>query len=162
MIIIFAGCDCTGKSTQTGMFDKNIWEIRKGSANSDFKRSIDTLKSDIKYNKNVIYDRIPLIDDFVYTPVFANRESSYISYKDEASELLDKCVVIYLTCDSDVLVARMRSRGDNYISPDQIPIIKKWYHEIFNMLDLRPVTIDVTNLTEEEVANEIRRITKCM
>lgn len=158
MIIVFAGCDCAGKSTCTGMFDKQQWRVEKGSANSDFRKAIKMLKQELKSGENVIHDRIPLIDDFVYTRVFANRESPYISYKDEVSELLKKCIIIYFDCDNDVIAARMRSRGDEYITPDQIPIIKHEYKNTFNLLGIKPYTVNTTVRRSEKIFQEVTEV----
>lgn len=155
MIIVFAGCDCAGKSTCISMFDKHRWEVKKGVANSDFRDSLEVLKEEIEQGLNVIHDRIPLIDDFVYTPIFAKRESMYVSCKDEVSDLLKKCVVIYLDCDNRVLSERMKARGDEYITPDQIPEIKSRYENVLQKLGVSPHKIDTTMKNPEEVFAEI-------
>lgn len=162
MIIIFAGCDCSGKSTCAEELSKYRWEVEKGSVNSDFKDSIDMLKRELQEGKNVIHDRIPLIDDFVYTRIFENRDSNYISCKDEVSEILKKCTVIYFTCSNSVLERRMVVRGDKYITLSQIPQIKREYVKTFNMLDITPVIIDTTYIDKQEMINKVRRIIECI
>lgn len=159
MIIIFVGCDCTGKSTCA---ERIGWRVEKGTVNSDFRTTVKMLKQEIKSGEDVIHDRIPLIDDFVYTKVFANRDSSYISCKGEVSELLKKCVVVYFNCDNTVLAARMNARGDKYITLDQIPVIKREYKRAFDTLNITPFIIDTTNKNEQEIFEDVKEIiAKC-
>lgn len=151
MIIVFAGCDCSGKSTCVNMMDKSQWVIKKGVANSDLKKVISSLD----FKKDIIYDRIPLIDDFVYSRVFSGKESDFIKSKDEIIGLLKKCTVIYFDCADDVLIQRMKSRGDKYITPDQIPQIKSEYEKTFELLNVNPTRIDTTHASKIEVLNKV-------
>lgn len=158
MIIIFAGCDCTGKSTYANMIDKSIWTLKKGSVNSDLKATIETLKEDLLFRRDVIHDRIPIIDDFVYSQIFSQRPSTLMPQVHEISVLLNYCVVIYFDCNNGEIVRRMRKRGDDYITEDQIPLIKSEYEKTFELLNVTPYRIDTTYSDPEEVLDEIMEV----
>lgn len=158
MIVIFAGCDCTGKSTYASMMDKSIWQLRKGSANSDPGAAITILKSDMIEYDNVLYDRIPLIDDIVYSQVFSKKDSVLVSHKDQIHNLLSQCCVIYFICENQVILDRLRKRGDEYITDDQIPEIKNEYRKTFELLDIHPHIIDTTYGSEEKIFKEIMEV----
>lgn len=160
MIVIFAGCDCAGKSTYASMMDKSIWEIKKGTANSDPVAAIDMLREELKNNENILHDRIPLIDDIVYSQVFSKKDSILVSRKDEIHDLLKQCCIIYFTCETYVIKDRLKKRGDNYITEDQIPQIKREYRKAFNFLDIHPYVIDTTTSRKEKVFKKIMEVIK--
>lgn len=158
MIIIFAGCDCTGKSTCFNLMNKSSYAAYKGSANSDPKGALFRLKYDLMLNIRAIHDRIPLIDDFVYSQIFSGKPSELMSEVNEIKRVLKKCLVFYFDCDNQIIAKRMEERGDDYISASQIPEIKIAYKKTFNLLDIKPVVIDTTHLSPEEVKEKVEEV----
>lgn len=160
MVVIFAGCDCTGKSTYASMMDKGIWKIKKGTVNNDLRAAIDELETSIKNNDNILYDRIPLIDDIVYSRVFSKKDSVLIEEKDRIHNLLSHCCIIYFMCDTYIIKERLRKRGDKYIIESQIPEIKKGYRKAFSLLDIHPHTVDTTRSRKETILKHIMGVIK--
>lgn len=158
MVIIFVGCDCTGKSTCFNMLNKPGYEKRKGSADSDPMKALEELKRDLAENKNVIHDRIPVIDDFVYSRIFSKKPSVLDSHRDEISNLLNQCLIFYFTCDYHEILDRLADRGDEYITRDTIPIIKYEYIATIKSLGILPDTIDTSDKTPIEVLNEVLEV----
>lgn len=158
MIVIFAGCDCTGKSTYASMMDKYVWALKKGSANDDLKNTIETLEEDLLFGRNIIHDRIPIIDDFVYSQIFSQKPSILMPRVSEISELLNRCVVIYFDCNDGEIIRRLRKRGDDYITEDQIPLIKSEYEKTFELLNVTPHRINTTYADPEKIIEEITEV----
>lgn len=158
MVVILVGCDCTGKSTCVDSMDKSIGKFCKGSANVDLTMAIMNLESDLIKQGLVIHDRIPLIDDIVYSQVFSHRPSRLMNRVIEISELLEKCIVIYFDCDNEEIARRMRERGDHYVEENQIPEIKEEYEKTFEILGINPIRIDTTHKTPEVVYDEVMEV----
>ena len=158
MIVIFVGCDCTGKSTYANMMDKSLWEFKKGSANSDALAAITELEHELSENKNVLYDRIPLIDDIVYSQVFSKKDSVLIPLKDKIRDLLSQCCIFYFICETHAIYTRLNERGDEYINADQVDDIKSEYRKAFELLNIHPHIMDTTLRREDKVFGDIMEV----
>lgn len=158
MVVIFAGCDCAGKSTCFNLIDKSIWTKKKGVASSNLSADIETLKSEVESGSYVMYDRNPVLDDFVYSQIFSHKDSELMDKIPEVSDLLRKCIIIYFDCDDGEIIRRMRKRGDEYVEESQIPEIKAEYEKVFKLLNIEPNRISTTYRDPYDVAEDVEDI----
>lgn len=158
MVIIFAGCDCSGKSTCFNKMDKSSGRFEKGVATENLEFAIANLKTDVLFNLFVVYDRHPIIDDIVYSQVFSHKESKLVSKIEDLSALLSHCCVIYFDCDNNIIANRMKERGDEYVTESQIPEIKDEYEKAFKLLKLNPHRVDTSNANPDEVYKQVMEV----
>lgn len=158
MVVIFAGCDCAGKSTCFNLIDKSIWTKKKGVASANLKADIETLRSEVESGSYVMYDRNPVLDDFVYSQIFSHKDSELMDRIPEVSDLLRKCIIIYFDCDDGEIIRRMRKRGDEYVEESQISEIKAEYEKVFNLLNIEPSRISTTYRDPYDVAEDVEDI----
>ena len=164
MVVILAGCDGTGKSTCFDKLRKSIdADFLKESYTSDIlekKAKALFTGSKTMSDRLTIYDRATILDDLVYDPVMLNQQSQLINVlgKKLISVILNRCMIIYFDLDNSALAERLQYRGDDYITSDKIKDIKNSYDKVFEDLDVNRIYLDVTNLSRDEVYNEVRRI----
>ena len=80
--------------------------------------------------KDYIYDRATIIDDFVYDFLNDEKHSDLYEYRDIIYSILAHCKVIHLRLDEQTRQKRFDQRGDQYITSDMIRHIKYKY-ELF-------------------------------
>lgn len=141
--IIIVGPDCTGKSTLANLLSTNLSRpLKKGTYNIRKKEewSLRSLKV-----KDVILDRIPLIDEIVYSR--AMDQFSTISITEKHLQLLRDSVIIYLNLSTKTIVDRIHDRGDLFLEQSGINIekfierLKLEYYTFFKNYNLKPIVL---------------------
>lgn len=162
MIVIFEGLDGCGKSTLAKRFSekyafKYIHEGYTDDVIIKQNRIVEMLQR-LLSEKNYIYDRTTLIDDFVYS--FLNKKESTLSnYKPIILDILAECKVFYLELDEQVRMKRLDDRGDEYINNTQIEMIKNQYDKFLQQC-FNVQHIELTQDIEKDCENVMRRVLK--
>lgn len=139
MIVIIEGLDGCGKTTICQKITEQYnFEYIKESYTNVYKekelRVVNMLIRLINEDKDYIYDRTTLIDDFVYD--FLNvTESPLQKYFDIIIQILQKCKIIHLELDEAERQKRFNERGDQYITNKDIEQIDKNYRQFYKNLD---------------------------
>lgn len=138
MIVIIEGLDCCGKTTICDEIAnkynfKYIKESYTNNCEEKECRMINMLTR-LTENKNYIYDRTTLIDDFVYSFLNETR-SSLLDYFEIIIKILSKCKIIHLELDEQIRKQRFNKRGDQYITDDDIKKIVKQYKQFYQNLN---------------------------
>lgn len=160
MVILLEGVDGTGKSTLMQYLKSVLKESAvfiKESYTPDVLEKQARLQQLDRYADNkdtlFIYDRATAIDEFVYNPIIANEEPQ-LDYE-EARAILQKCFIIYLTCQTDVLLRRLEGRGDEYIVPTA-ELIESLCMRYDCVLDgLARIDVDTTQSTPKQIGQEV-------
>lgn len=161
MVIILVGCDCTGKSTCFDQMNNGTGQFIKGQPTDDMKKQVEYMRELVDSNEKIVFDRVPIIDDIVYKPVFAKKDSDLLHNEDmlnDVRQILKKCCVLYFTCDTEIIAERLNSRGDELVTVDQLDEIKRNYKEAFQILDMTPYSVDTGDKTPEEVYKYVEGI----
>lgn len=165
MVYIVVGVDGTGKTSSVQLLKQYckqsrcpihfIKESYTDSKVTKHKR-VQRIRELTNLGYDVVFDRATLVDDLVYNQVVANKNPDVLP--DVAAFALNDCTVIYLECDDAVLKERLADRGDEYISVADIPRLKKAYKRLFANCGINPYYIDTTELSPEEVAEQLKGI----
>lgn len=155
MVVLCVGPDCAGKTTmikklveseQAKGFPITLHKANPPFDEYDYDGFVEGLREQLDEGENVIWDRVPLIDDFVYSHVMDEKPSYYeISGKQqEIGDLLRRCVVIYIYAAPEVLIKRSRVRaGENdkyrgqWLDADKLRAICEEYEAQFAELGIR-------------------------
>lgn len=159
MVVILEGVDGCGKSTVFENLKKILGESAyffkesyPGDSLEERQSRLSNIRNFTRYPNLVIYDRATIVDDFIYNDVIACKPP--MLKWEEVLPVLNDCLIIYLDCDQDTLVKRLRERGDEYINEHQIKqLIAKYDNLSISIPNIE--IIDVTNRTEEEVCDEV-------
>lgn len=167
MIYIITGVDCAGKSTcfeaiknECKAQGKNDVVFIKESFTPSIEERVAKVERTLELSRTgkvVVYDRATILDDMVYNPLTEGKESP-IKKLDKAVAGLRECTIIYLDCDNETLKKRLRERGDEYVTENDVVTLKKRYQELFRELDISPCVIDVSCLYPHEVVNEVKKV----
>lgn len=134
MIVIIEGLDAVGKTTICKKIAEQydfqyIKESYTDSNEEKLKRMTDMFQR-LTENKNYIYDRTTLIDDFVYG--FLNKQQSCLAeYYDIILRILSHCTIIHLQLDEQTQKERLKTRGDEYINEQNVDQIDKNYRKVY-------------------------------
>jgi len=163
MILVVTGLDGTGKTSTVNELRKIvrhasfIAEPYPGD-NLTFKLvRKEVFESHVKWAShiNVIYDRATLLEDLVYEELF-NGRSSHFEKDPSIDRTFSKAKFVYLTTDLDTLKVRLKKRGDDYVTPDQLEQLDNKYREVFDKYGIKPFEIDTTMMRVDEVALRIK------
>ena len=162
MVTILTGNECTGKSTCFKTLRENfenkkdvlfIKESHPDSIEEKWKR-VCYVNSLISDNQEAVFDRATVLDDIVYSQIIDHKPSD-VANEIIVHNVLKSCRVVYFDCDLDIVAQRMLVRGDEFIRPNQLCMIKIGYEKMFDQFGLLPIRIDVTRLTREQVYDKV-------
>ena len=162
MIYILAGPDGAGKSTVVEYLKTVLKDVIfiKESYTSDVSERYDRLRK-VKYllscGRDIVYDRATILDDFIYEPVVAKKES--VLNGTDAIDVLKQVTIIYFNCDDKTLQERLLERGDDYVTFTDIPNIKAQYEKFFEENDLSIYQVDGADM-EKVVRCDVLNIIK--
>lgn len=133
--IVLIGADGVGKTTICRDLENNGYRYIKasvGDGTDKIKCSLDALSS-IGADEKIIFDRFYFPDDLIYSKLIKGTENqlTFEDWKvvnDKLKEL--GFVIVYATQDIDVIKARIRSRGDEFIDESQIEQIVESYAQL--------------------------------
>lgn len=154
MIIIVEGLDGVGKSTLCKKFSQKYnFEYIKGTFTDNIQEKenrIVILLGQLFDNKNYIYDRNTLIDDFVY--YFLNDDKADLEpYFDIIKGILNHCKIFHLILDESKRKERFINRGDEYITNDMITTISENYAKLYKRLNCLVYLFPLSNNLENDI-----------
>ena len=137
MIVIVEGIDGVGKTTLAKEISKRLnYKYIHESYTDDIiekEARIVKLLERIISGENYMYDRTTLIDDFVYS--FLNQTTStLINYSEIIIFLLSKCHIFHLELNEKKRLERFNSRGDEYVTNEDMKRVTKNYKEFYSCL----------------------------
>lgn len=178
MVVLCVGPDCAGKTTMIKKlveaerakgFQLRLHKVSPPFSEYDYDSFIERLREQLDDGEYVVWDRVPLIDDFVYSHTLDNKSSYYeISNKQqEVAALLRRCVIVYIHAMPEVLIDRARERAgenDKYLgqelSAEKLQDICDEYEEQFRALGVQNSLHGIdTSLMNPIMAAESLRIT---
>lgn len=134
MNIVLCGSDGTFKTTIANKLSSKLnLPINKGSS---FELSTGSNKELFEFSKGVIADKkYQITDRFIYSNrVYATLYPEYTVLTDTQREKIENkikktgSIVIYLVASPDIIINRIKERGDEYITTDEIPSILRLYN----------------------------------
>lgn len=142
MIIALEGIDGAGKTTLANKLEaaltpksRRVTRLARGAPRGPVLAEYeDDIATHVPGSStHIICDRWHL-GELVYGPVLRG-ESRLDEAKTRHVEMVMRgrgAVVVYLDIDPDVAASRITARGDDLITPDMLPGLKKMYDELFN------------------------------
>lgn len=159
MVIICVGPDCAGKTSMVKeLVAQNAAQLEQYKVSPPFTEevydyAIATLEEQLgNTEKDVVWDRIPIIDDLVYSHAMDERVSYYevSGQLKKISALLRRCMIVYIYAEPETLIERARVRAgenDKYLeqelSADNLEKIQMEYARVFGTLDIEACVYDV-------------------
>ncbi len=167
MIFLITGCDCSGKSScfvKLKDFFKNYYVFEK-KYKKELKYKIKAGKDLYKLyleNKDVIGERVPYLEDLVYSKILEGKNSFFEKKIDKYLNELCNYQIIYFTAETEELKRRLKNRGDEFINEDELDGIKKEYDNYLKMISKKNKNnihiIDTTNLSEGETFEKTKNL----
>lgn len=157
MVFLIEGIDGCGKTTAIENLKKMfpdivfIKESYPGDSVEERAVRLERLQVHVNMPAVFIYDRCTALDDFIYEPVIANKDS--MLDWNRVAPLLAECKIIYLDCDLNVVKERLEQRGDQYVNTCMLDTVLTEYMK--RLACIPKVRINVTNMNEEEECNAI-------
>lgn len=158
---IVVGIDASGKTTLINELSKRTglpvvkgssFEITEGKTNDElFKTFIELAKED-----NVIYDRFAYCN-YVYANTFPDYASLELVQIRMLEYLMndDDTVLIYLEADIETILERFKSRGEDYVKPEQVEGIIKLYEHVLENTLLNVNAFNTSEMTTDEIVDTI-------
>lgn len=168
MLVLVSGPDKTGKTTLVkGLVEEyNAVHIKCSNEKREIKEFMTEFLIDtFECNKDTLFicDRFYPIDDPIYEPIVAGRESIF-TYEDVVQyELqLNKIPTLLLLTNASTNVIKTRydnMGGDEYLPLTEVPKIQDGYGRLARGTLLPTITINSTDTTvEEDRCNAIEKI----
>lgn len=166
MVIICVGPDCAGKTSMVEeLVAQNGAQLRKCKISPPFtEERYDNVVSRLEEQlgdaeTDFVWDRIPLIDDLVYSHVMDARDSYYESsgQMKKITALLRQCMIVYIYAEPAVLIERAEIRdgeNDKYMGRELLAgnlyTISEEYARLFRELDIEASVygIDTTHMSQ--------------
>lgn len=160
MVVILIGADCSGKSSTFEQLRKKLPfcnYIKESYVPSveEKKKRIVKLKQLSQDSQITIYDRATAIDDFIYSQIIDKEDSCLKDDVDTIVDILQKCLVVRLYCDTEILQKRLQERKDEYIDEQSVVKIDEKYLSFFEYTGIKPLSINTNHNKPEEVAQMI-------
>lgn len=136
-VIIVEGADCSGKDTLIETLSRmtgysvvrgSSFEISKKGKEAMHDIMIDTIEKDNIIMNRSYYSNLVYADIFGY-PKIGDDLAKSVTDKINNSE---NVFVVYLYADKNILKERMKSRGDDEVSPDDLQSILEGYKVILS------------------------------
>lgn len=166
MVIICVGPDCAGKTSMIKeLVAQNVAQLEQHKVSPPFTEEtydyvIATLEEQLgNTEKDVVWDRIPVIDDLVYSHTMDERASYYEASGQlkKISALLRRCMIVYIYAESETLIERAKARAgenDKYLgqelSAGDLEEIQMEYAGVFSTLDIEACVygVDTTHMSK--------------
>lgn len=164
MVIICVGPDCAGKTSMIkSLVEINAKRLSLHKVSPPFTEEqydgfVNQIEEQLRDKEHdIIWDRNPLIDAFVYPHAMDSRKSYYeVSGQEKRiKELLQRCVVIYIHAEAGTLIERADAREDGKdkylgreIQVEDLNAIMDEYVEVFRQLEISSFGIDTTHMSK--------------
>ncbi len=153
MLLIVEGVDCAGKTWVTHQLLKKLDRtmlIKHGTrpktgTPEELNELKDTYTAMYGIHRDLEQDGMKLIMDryypseLIYSNIMRNYDASEDPYYDELENKILKIphLLIFVTADWDVLVRRLKERGDDYIDESQLKRLLERYQDWLQTTHLR-------------------------
>lgn len=165
MVIICVGPDCAGKTSMVKeLVAQNATMLTSYKVSPPFTEEryddvITTLEQQLDSITDTVWDRIPLIDDLVYSHVMDARDSYYETSGQlkKIAALLRQCMIIYIYAEPATLIERAQARAgenDKYLGRELLAgnlyTISEEYERLFSELGVESSVygIDTTHMSQ--------------
>lgn len=165
MVIICVGPDCAGKTSMVKeLVAQNATVLTSHKVSPPFTEEryddvITTLEQQLNSITDTVWDRIPLIDDLVYSHVMDARDSYYETsgQMKKIAALLRQCMIIYIYAEPATLIERAQARAgenDKYqgreLLAGNLYTISEEYERLFGELGVESSVygIDTTHMSQ--------------
>jgi thymidylate kinase len=150
--VIVIGPDNSGKSTLAAKLkDSVIGEHHKAIHLDDDDLTFDTVVQEIagarEREEIVIWDRWYYPDDMIYNPIVVGRHSKlspHVKFVEGCLNVMNT-MFLFVTADKDDLKARLRQRGDDYITEDMYEQILRNYDTFIQNTNIPYKVINTSN-----------------
>lgn len=173
MIYILEGADCSGKSScyrelqdmyankVIGYGNRREVVFRKESkaGPEEMPQRLEAmLIESTDQERDYVYDRCSVIDDFVYSPVVDQQPSAMAMLEDarwKVEAILARAVVFHFTAPIWVVAERLQARGDDNVTVDHIGPIESAYRRFYNAFHVNPLIVETGRLSITEAARHV-------
>lgn len=160
--IALEGCDAVGKSTLAKQLSNklNLLVVQGSSFENAQQDNAGLFQHFIKVAnvKNVIFDRT-IYSNRVYATLYNDYSIlSDTQRKEIEKRIKDKTIVVHLTADTDTIINRINTRGDDYVTSDKVKPIVDMYTQVMQEASDNGVTVltyDTSKMTTDEIAMSI-------
>lgn len=168
MIIIVEGPDGSGKDTFINNLEKltdmrhvrgSSFEISQSGSKEMYRKWKDMLLKD----NNIIINRF-IYSNLVYGPMY-NFPTITKNLADKIQEIVnERAVVVYINTDTDIIVDRIKSRGDEDIHSRDIKSIQLGYSELWskykpiNFVEIDSGSNELLDINSETYKNLISKL----
>lgn len=153
MNIIIVGPDGSGKTTLAKELAAHLgFKYHKCDYRQENKPELAL--SLLEEQINVVYDRFYYPDDVIYCKIKDIEQDE--AYWKRYNDVLDKMeqrntLVILVVADTEELITRIATRGDDYIEPSDINRIQELYHRWIQFIDSRKIATTIIDTTDESI-----------
>jgi thymidylate kinase len=159
MLIILEGNECNFKTTVAEKLSKELnLPVVKGSTFEFSKCTNEELMD--RFRSLTELDNV-IIDRFIYSNrVYATLYEDYAILSDEQRHEIEqliqhKATVYYLFADDQIIVSRIKQRGDDYVVPEMVHKINSEYEIAIIESDLETVGYDTEIWSSDEIVDNI-------
>ena len=161
--IIVEGVDCSGKSYLVQALSKKYPglvikltcrprydDIRETNHYKQYVYSLLEYLNCNHHDKTIILDRF-FSSELAYSQV----KRGYDAFEDKVykrmSDVIEKIDPLFIYCDpgKEVIINRLRVRGDDYINEEDIDALRERYERFFNETKMYKLRIDTSKTAEE-------------
>lgn len=164
-MFIIEGCDGTFKTTVANKLSKKLKiPVVKGSS---FELATGTNKQLYEHFKTLSKIRNVIFDRYIYSNrVYATLFPKYTILTNEQRSHIEDIIrnhaaIIYLKANPDIIIERIRIRGDKFINESQIDDILNMYNKAISdaiLNKMKVFTYDTNKLSSDEIVKEILKI----
>lgn len=161
MIVIVEGLDGVGKTTICKLFSEQTgfrYVHESYTDNSDVKEErYYTFLKRLNSDQNYIYDRITIIDDFVYS--FLNKTRSTLTvYERGIVKALQQAKIFHFELDEQTRIQRFIERGDEFVTNDMMDQIAENYEQFYKKIPGKVIYFTLSEDNEQNVKQMRRRL----
>ena len=160
MIIIVEGSDAVGKDSMINNLSKlTNMKVVRGSSFEMSEKGVDRMFEESKRllleEKDIILNR-SFYSNAVYGPMYDYPTMSDKQFNELSRIVEEVGVVYYLTADTEVIMNRLNTRGDEDVKAEDIKDIQAGYKHMWNRFKPSSlVTIDVTHIDLLNIDSDI-------
>ena len=159
MLIILEGNECNFKTTVAEKLSKSLeLPVVKGSSFENAQCS--NLQLYKHFTELALMDDVIIDRSWISNRVYATLYEDYAILTEEQREDIErmvngKAILIYLYASEDVLVERIRERGDEYVDEQMLGKINHTYDEAMEGTRLHTIYFDTGERDSDSIATEV-------
>ena len=162
MLIILEGNECNFKTTVAEKLSKSLkLPVVKGSSFENAKCT--NLQLYKHFTELALMDDVIIDRSWISNRVYATLYEDYAILTEEQREDIErmvngKAILIYLYATEDVLVKRIRERGDEYVDEKMLGKINHTYDEAMEGTRLHTIQFDTGRESSDQIAETVSMI----